>query len=125
MHEFSVISSIIELVRTEMEKARAEKVLEVHLEVGELSFLSHEALRFGFKALAEGEPKINSDALRIISVPAEVRCKKCGYSGAMKAEDDEAYHIGVPLFQCPECSGPIDVLKGRECTVRNIRMEVP
>lgn len=125
MHEFSVISSIMELVKSEMEKVRAEKVLEVHLEVGELSFLSHEALQFGFQALAESEPKISADALRIISVPAEVRCKRCGYIGAMKAEDDEAYHIGAPTFKCPECAGPIELLAGKECTVRNIRMEVP
>ncbi len=125
MHEFSVISSIIELVKAEMERAKAEKVLEVHLEVGELSFLSHEALLFGFRALAEGEPKISADALRIVSVPAEIKCKNCDYAGGMKVEDDEAYHVGMPIFQCPKCGGPIEILAGRECTVRNIRMEVP
>ena len=125
MHEFSIISSIMELVKSEMEKAKATMVLEIYLEVGELSFLSHEALQFGFRALAENEPKVDNDALKITSVPAEVKCKKCGYSGSMNTGDSEKYHTISPIFQCPECAGPIDILKGRECTVKNIRMEVP
>ena len=125
MHEFSVISSIMELVKAEMEKAKASKVLEIHIEVGELSFLAHEALQFGFRALAENESKIVNDALKITTVHAEVKCRSCGYTGPMKVSDSEIYHTPVPIFQCPECSGPIDVLKGRDCTVRNIRMEVP
>jgi hydrogenase nickel insertion protein HypA len=125
MHEFSVISSIIELVKAEMAKAKASEVMEVHLQVGELTFLSHEALQFGFGVLAGEDGRIRPDALRIETVPAEVKCEKCGYKGPMKAEDDEAYHVGVPIFQCPRCSGPVEVLRGRECTVRNLRMEVP
>jgi hydrogenase nickel insertion protein HypA len=124
MHEFSVISSIMELVKSEMEKRKAIKVLEIHLEVGELSFLSHDALQFGFGALAESEPKIEKDALRIITKPAGVRCRNCDYAGPLKVQDSSLGHLGTPIFQCPECAGPVDVLQGRECTVRNIRMEV-
>jgi hydrogenase nickel insertion protein HypA len=122
MHEFSVISSIMELVRAEMEKAKAEKVLEIRLQVGELTFLSHEALQFGFSALASDDKRIGKDALKIVPVPAEVRCSKCGYTGPMQAEDQN--HMS-PVFRCPECAGPIDILSGRECVVTNIRMEVP
>ena len=124
MHELSMIQSIIELVKNEMEKREAIKVLEIHLEVGELSFLSHDALQFGFGALVENEPKIEKDALKIISVPAEVKCSKCGYSGPMKSAESSEYHLIAPVFQCPKCGGPIEIIRGKECVVRNLKMEV-
>lgn len=124
MHEFSVITSIFELVKAEKERARAVKVLEVRLDVGELAFLSHEALEFGFRALAENEPDIAPDGLRITTIPAKVECTKCHYRGPLKVADTTAGHLGSPIFQCPECGGPVEVISGRECVVRNIRMEV-
>lgn len=124
MHEFSVIASIMELIKSEMEKAKASRVLEVQLEVGELSFLSHESLRFGFKALAENEKGIEPEGLKIITVPAQVKCRKCDYSGPLMVEDTSLGHLGSPVFQCPKCQGPVEVMKGRDCIVKNLRMEV-
>ena len=124
MHEFSIISSIMEVVKAEMDKRKAIKVLEIHIDVGELSFLSHEALQFGFGVLAGNEPKIAKDALKITPLPAEVKCRECGYTGPMKAGNSDEYHMNSPVFQCPKCKGPIDILKGKECTVTNIKMEV-
>ena len=64
--------------------------------------------------------------MRIITIPAEVKCKDCDYSGPLRVAESEEYHmLPAPVFQCPKCSGPVEVIKGRECTVRNIRMEVP
>lgn len=124
MHEFSMISSIMEVVKTEMGKRKAIKVIEIQLAVGELSFLSHEALQFGFGVLAENEPKIAKDALKIMPTPAEVKCRECGFTGPMKAGNSDEYHMAAPIFQCPKCAGPIDILKGKECIVTNIRMEL-
>ncbi|MBU4032255.1 MAG: hydrogenase maturation nickel metallochaperone HypA [Candidatus Thermoplasmatota archaeon] len=124
MHEFSMMMSIVELVKSEMEKRPVIKVTEINLEVGDLTFLSHDALQFGFQALVETEPRIGPDSLKIIPVPAEVKCSDCGFSGAMKFADSEANHLMTPVFQCPECAGPVEIVRGKECTVRNIRMEL-
>ena len=141
MHEFSVISSIVDLVKQEMEKRPVILVKEVKLEVGELTFLAHGALEFGFTALVEKESKIANDALNIVPVQAEVKCKNCDYEGPMNIRDSkseenksppnenhpvisEAMHVGVPIFKCPKCGGQIEVIKGKECTVANLRMEL-
>ena len=125
MHEFSVISAIVDLVKSEMEKYdNLNAVKEINLEVGELSFLATDALQFGFKALAENEPKINNDALKIIQVAAKVKCRQCDYAGALDIEDSDEYHMNVPRFACPKCSGQIDVLEGKECTVRNLILDL-
>jgi len=123
MHEFSIISSIVDLVKQEMEKRPVILVKEVKLEVGELTFLAEAALQFGFTALVEKEEKIANDALKITSIPAEVKCIDCGYTGPLKVKDSEQNHIS-PIFQCPKCQGKIEIIKGKECTVVNLRMEI-
>ena len=125
MHEFSVISAIVDLIKSEMEKFdKLNHVKEVVLEVGELSFLAPDALQFGFKALVENEPEINDDALKIIPIEAKIKCIKCEYEGPMKVENTEEYHISIPGFYCPKCSGQIDILEGKECTVRNLVLDL-
>jgi hydrogenase nickel incorporation protein HypA/HybF len=125
VHEFSVISSIVDLVKDEMSKHdKLNFVKEIVLEVGELSFLSHDALQFGFRALVENEEKIKDDALTIVPIPAKVKCTQCDYEGAMKVDETEEYHISIPRFTCPECNGRIDVLQGKECVVRNLVLDL-
>lgn len=124
MHEFSIISSIVDLVKAEMEKRPVILVKEINLEVGELTFLAHDALQFGFTALVEKEPRIANDALNIVPVEAEVKCQGCGYEGALRVKETEEMHIGVPIFKCPKCGGQIEIIRGRECTVINLRMEL-
>ena len=125
MHEFSMMMSIVELVKAEMAKRQVIKVTEINLEIGDLTFLSHDALHFAFQALVETEPKIDANSLKIIPVPAEVRCTKCGFTGPMKAAESPEYHqLMAPVFQCPKCAGPVEIVRGRECTVKNIRMDL-
>lgn len=123
MHEFSVITSIVELVKQEMEKRPVIMVKEINLEVGELTFLAHDALQFGFQALVENEPKIQKDALKISPVPAQVKCLACDYEGPLRIEESEQMHL-APVFACPKCQCKIDIIKGKECTISNIRMEL-
>ena len=49
MHEVSVMSSIIEQVLNELDKHEVERVEEVELVVGELTFLGHEQLLFAYE----------------------------------------------------------------------------
>ena len=99
-------------------------VKEVHLEVGELTFLGHDQLRFGFGILVRSEPKIDPDGLNIISIPAKIKCLECDYEGAMEVQGSEEYHIKLPRFACPSCGGAIDILRGKECMVKNLVMDL-
>lgn len=125
MHEFSVISDIVNLVKTEMQKHdNLNFVKEIVLEVGELTFLAHGALHFGFRALAENEPQINDDALTIVPVAAKIKCRDCGYEGPMHVEGSDEYHMSLPVFSCLNCKGQIDILEGKECIVRNLILDL-
>jgi hydrogenase nickel insertion protein HypA len=125
MHEFSVITSIVKAVKSEIAKRkRVRLVKEVHLEVGDLTFLGHDALEFGFKVVTEREPKIDSGGLRITSVPAKVKCRSCGYEGPLEYAEKDEYHLRLPKFKCPECDGEVEVIQGLECVVRNLVLDM-
>ena len=121
MHEFSIVEGIVKAVLKEAGvHERVVGVKEVELEIGELAFLNPEQLNFAFDVLKKDNILVDAE-LVIITVDAETRCRSCGYSGPLKP-DAETWHYALPLIACPECSGPVEILKGRECTVKNVKL---
>jgi hydrogenase nickel incorporation protein HypA/HybF len=121
MHEFSRTSQIVEAVLSEAGKQHAVKVIEVELEIGELTFLSIEQVRFAYKILTDKTIAKNS-RLRIIQLPGRGRCDSCGYDGPLSHLNDEQFHIIVPTFNCPRCGKPLSISAGRECVIKRIRI---
>lgn len=127
MHEFSVMSSVVEAILTEMERLEREEgkviegVNEVILEIGELSFLGAEQLEFCYNAITE-ENRLKGSKLTIVPVEAVVGCKSCGYKGP--AEYFSEFHLETPILSCPKCKGTVEILKGRECSVRSVNLEI-
>ena len=60
MHEFSVMNQIVKSVLQEIKNHRVKSVSEVYLEVGELTFLGHEQLKFAYQILTEKNSLKNS-----------------------------------------------------------------
>jgi len=123
LHEFSVTSQIVQSVLREAEKRSAKKVTEVHLVIGELTFLGLEQVRFAYEALAKGSIMENSK-LVIEEQEGVVKCNHCGYEGGFKYEDDPMYHVRVPTLKCPQCDSVVSIVAGKECTVKSIKMMV-
>ena len=38
---------------------------------------------------------------------------------------EDSPHKVVPILECPKCCGAAEIVVGRECVIRNIRMVVP
>ena len=123
MHEFSVMKQVVEAVLAEAKNRGSIEVKEVLLDVGALTFLGEEQMRFAYEVLTKDTPMEGSEIV-IREVPPEVRCASCGYDGAVGYSNDQIFHTAVPIFMCPDCGGGVDIIKGRECTVRNIRMAI-
>jgi hydrogenase nickel incorporation protein HypA/HybF len=121
MHEFSRTSQIVEAVLSEAEKEHAVKVIEVELEIGDLTFLGIEQVRFAYKILTDKTIAENSK-LKIDKIPGRGRCDSCGYDGPLSYLDDEQFHIIVPTFNCPRCGEPLSISAGRECVIKRIRI---
>ena len=123
MHEYSVTSQVVENVIDKAREQKASKVLEVHLIVGKLTFLGLEQVRFSYEILVKGTIMENSK-LYIEERDPVVRCTKCGYMGDIKYEDDPVYHFSFPTLSCPKCGGRVDVVEGRECMIKTVKLVV-
>jgi len=114
---------IVENVLREARKHNAKKVTEVHLIIGELTFLGLEQVRFSYEVLVK-ETMMDGSKLYIEEKEGAVRCTKCGYEGPLNYEDDPAYHIRTPTLLCPKCQGVVQIIDGRECTIRSVKLVV-
>lgn len=123
MHEFSTMQHIVEVILSEAQKHHPEKITRVNLKIGELTFLGIEQLRFAFQVLSRGTLLENAE-LTIDNVKPMIRCTTCGYNGDTDYDERPDMHFMIPLLKCPRCGKDIEIVKGRECTVTNIEMEV-
>jgi len=123
VHEFSVTSQIVEAVLKEAEKHKAKRVVEVHLDIGKLTFLGLEQVRFSYEVLVKGTI-MEGSKLHIHERDGVVKCGSCGYEGDFKYEDDPMYHIPTPTLHCPKCGETVEIVGGRECTIRDVKLLV-
>jgi hydrogenase nickel incorporation protein HypA/HybF len=123
MHEFSVMSEVMEALKEESQKHNLKNVKEVVLEVGELTFLAHEQMRFSFQVISEGTIFDGSE-LKIENKPAMIQCVSCGYEGEGGFQDDPEFHRVFPTFSCPKCGEPTSIVSGNECIIRRIVADV-
>jgi hydrogenase nickel incorporation protein HypA/HybF len=74
MHELALTQSIVEMVA---EHARGHRVRRVALEIGRLTCVLPEALRFCFEVATSGTA-LEGASLEIIDIEAMARCLACG-----------------------------------------------
>lgn len=122
MHEFSTMTQIVNAILEEGKKHHANKITRVILEIGELTFLGEEQLRFAFGLLTEGTI-LEGAELEIEKKEIEVRCS-CGYEGKVDYEEKEEFHFLIPLLRCPKCNEEVEIVKGRECIIKSVQMEI-
>ncbi|MDI3482437.1 MAG: hydrogenase nickel incorporation protein HypA/HybF [Candidatus Methanomethylophilaceae archaeon] len=121
MHEVSVMSGVVEAVLKELEKYDVKGVEEVELIVGELTQLGHEQMEFAYEVITRSTA-LEGSSLRIVEEKAEVRCLSCGYEGGINRLELDDYHYSIPVLRCPECSSSVEIIKGRGCTVRSLKV---
>jgi hydrogenase nickel incorporation protein HypA/HybF len=121
MHEVSVMSSIIENVHQALESHHYERVEEVILVVGELTYLGKDQLEFAFEVLTRGT-ELEGSKLVIEDELVEVSCSKCGYVGPTDYLGDGSYHISVPRLSCPKCQATVAVIKGKSCRISSVKV---
>lgn len=120
MHEVSVMAGIVESVLKELERHEVLRVEEVHLTLGELTFLGEEQLRFAYEVITRGT-KLEGSKLVIVTEGTEVLCTNCGYQGEAEKVGEE-FHMALPSLACPKCKGKVKVMKGRSCRVTSLKV---
>ena len=74
MHELGIIQNIVVIVS---ENAKGAKVQRVTLEIGKLSAIMPDTVRFCFNICCEGTV-LEGATLDIIEIPELARCRQCG-----------------------------------------------
>ena len=120
MHEISIAGAIIESVLDTAKKNNAKKVNEVFLEIGELTGLNPDQLRFIFKTITNGSVAENA-RYDIKVIKTLINCKKCSFNGPV--EIFEMHHYFLPEIKCPGCGETdVEILAGRECNIKKIKI---
>jgi hydrogenase nickel incorporation protein HypA/HybF len=119
MHEVSIAGAIIDAVLDTAKKNNAKKVNEVFLEIGELTALNHEQLKFIFGIITRGT--LAEDAIFNIEIVKPLIKCSCSYKGQIQFF--EKLHFFLPVIKCPECGcNEVDIIAGRECCIRKIKI---
>jgi hydrogenase nickel incorporation protein HypA/HybF len=112
MHEVSITQEIVAAIA---ERLGDREVTVVRLEIGKLSGVVADAVRFCFDLVAEGTV-VQGARLEIEEPPGRLLCRDC-------AAEYEAEWIVV---LCPVCgSAHAEVLSGNELRIRSVEVSVP
>ena len=113
MHEYSLVTALLERVDEEARARRATAVKKVRLLVGELSGVEAELLGWAFEVAREDTLSSGAE-LELVRVAARWECPECG----------TAVPPGDSLH-CPDCNAPATLAAGHELILERIELEVP
>lgn len=113
MHELSLAESVRGIIEEAAREQGFARVRAVRLEIGQLSCVEPEAMRFCFEAAMKGS--IAEDArLEIVETAGQGRCNACGKTVPMH----EQYGL------CPECgSAQLQIVAGDAMRVIDLEVE--
>lgn len=112
MHEMSIAQSVLEIVEETARRNRGVKVRAVWLEIGALSTVVPEALRFCFDAVVRGTIVENA-SLHIETTPGMAWCLPCGTEVPLASIGDS----------CPQCgSYQLSITRGNDMRVKEIEI---
>ena len=104
MHEMSLMASMLEIIEAQARLDGFRHVARVILEIGRLSGVEPEAMRFAFDVTTRDSVAEGAE-LVIEATPGRARCGSCGAEAPVQACFDP----------CAACGGfPQEILAGRE-----------
>lgn len=108
MHELGITLEVIDIVSRHAGDAKVNRVV---LEIGKLSAVLPDAVRFCFDTCAEGTV-VEGAVLEIIETPGLACCRVCGGDVVMER----------PLGRCTCGSTDLDWLSGEELRIREMEV---
>jgi len=109
MHELGITQNIIAIVT---ENAKGKKVQRVLLEIGKLSAIMPESIKFCFDICAK-DTILEGAILEILEIPGMARCRECG----------NTFYVDKPFGICECGSVKLDLLTGEELKIKEIEVE--
>ncbi|MBV8931267.1 MAG: hydrogenase maturation nickel metallochaperone HypA [Kutzneria sp.] len=108
MHELAITQSIVEAVVDRLGEAR---IASVRLEIGTLSGVVPDSVRFCFDLVTEGTTLAGA-RLEIDQPGGRARCRSCA----------EEFSSDYPIMLCACGSADLDVIAGQELTITAVEV---
>jgi hydrogenase nickel incorporation protein HypA/HybF len=110
MHELSIVLSIVDIATQQTQKAEAQAVEEIELDIGELSGVEMQAFDFAWQ---QGiKDSVLKDADRVVNrIEGVGMCMDCVIE----------FHMQNLYDSCPVCDGHlIEIKRGKELKVKSL-----
>jgi len=113
MHEMSLCEGVLQVLQDNAHSQGFSSVKTVWLEIGTLSGVELDAMRFCFDAVMR-DSVADKAKLEIIEIPGKAWCLKCAKAVQVKQRFD----------QCPDCeSYQLQVISGDEMRIKELEVE--
>ncbi|HEX9180230.1 MAG TPA: hydrogenase maturation nickel metallochaperone HypA [Burkholderiales bacterium] len=113
MHEMSLAEGVVQIVEDYARRENFRRVKTVWLEIGRLSGVEMEAMRFCFEA-ATRSTVAEGATLEILETPGSAWCLQCS----------EPVSVAARYDPCPRCGGyQLQVTGGTEMRVKELEVE--
>ncbi|MFA5371264.1 MAG: hydrogenase maturation nickel metallochaperone HypA [Sideroxydans sp.] len=113
MHEMSLAGSALQIIEDAARTQSFKRVRKVWLEIGELSCVEKEAMRFCFDTVVK-DSIADGAQLEIVETAGRGRCTQCG----------NETQIATLYEVCPQCGGyGMQVIAGDAMRVKELEVE--
>lgn len=110
MHELGITQNIVAIVT---EHARGSQVKRVSLEIGKLTAIMPDAIRFCFDVCCQGTI-LEGAQLEILEIPGLARCRQC----------QTELSLEMPFGICLTCNSPdLEIIQGEELKIKELEVE--
>jgi hydrogenase nickel incorporation protein HypA/HybF len=109
MHELAITQEVVAIVRERLGDARVTRIV---LEIGKLSAVLPDAVRFCFDACVEGTPLAGA-TLEIVETAGLARCRSC----------DGHVQLDRPFGRCVCGSSDLDWVSGEELRIKQVEVQ--
>lgn len=110
MHEISLLESVLDTLKLQAQQQNFQQVKEVTLEIGALSCVEAQALRFGFDVVMKGSLAEHAE-LHIIAIKGQGYCSACQATVELETLHD-------PCLKCGRFG--IDVIAGDSMKIKQL-----
>ena len=112
MHEMAVTRSMLDLVLKKAGEAKAGKVVQVDIVLGNMTGVVDNCVQAYFEIMSKDTPAEGA-VLSFNNIPARARCRKCDHDFSPE------HH-----WSCPECQAfDVEITAGKELYIESIEVE--
>lgn len=113
MHELSIASNLMDIVKQSVDGQNVSRVTSLLIVIGEMSTVVPDCLAFAFEIISKGSiaegARLDFEEKSLVG-----KCGDCGIE----------FHVENYVFLCPECeSRKVEILSGQEFMLKSIECE--